>query len=64
MDTTEVRCFTHLNLLMHNASAPQDADASQDPEVLARRESELKERALRNKVVRTRKRTTSNPDSA
>ena len=40
---------------------PQNADVSQDPEVLARRESELKEKALRNKVVRTRKRTSSNP---
>jgi hypothetical protein len=42
----------------------QNADASQDPDELARRESELKEKALRNKVVRTRKRTTSNPDSS
>ena len=40
---------------------PQNADVSLDPEVLSRRESELKERALRNKVVRTRKRTLSNP---
>jgi hypothetical protein len=38
---------------------PQNADLS--PEELARRESELKEKALRNKVVRTRKRTLSNP---
>lgn len=36
-------------------------DISLDPEELARRESELKEKALRNKVVRTRKRTLSNP---
>ncbi len=40
----------------------QNADVS--PDELARRESELKEKALRNKVVRTRKRTTSNPDSS
>jgi hypothetical protein len=33
----------------------------QTAEELARRESELKEKALRNKVVRTRKRTSSNP---
>jgi hypothetical protein len=36
---------------------PQD----RDDEDLSRRESELKEKALRNKVVRTRRRTTSNP---
>ena len=40
---------------------PQNADISRDPEELLRRESELKEKALRNKVVRTRKRTLSNP---
>ena len=41
---------------------PQNAEGSQGrPEDLSRRESELKEKALRNKVVRTRKRTTSNP---
>jgi hypothetical protein len=40
---------------------PQNDDGSQDPEELLRRESELKEKALRNKVVRTRKRTLSNP---
>lgn len=39
---------------------PQNADVSRDPEELARRESELKEKALRNKVVRTRKRGSSN----
>ncbi|KAH8994515.1 hypothetical protein EDB92DRAFT_1943829 [Lactarius akahatsu] len=42
----------------------ENADVSQDSDELARRESELKEKALRNKVVRTRKRTTSNPDSS
>ena len=40
---------------------PQNAEGSQGPEELARRESELKEQALRNKVVRTRKRTSSDP---
>ncbi|KAN0125559.1 hypothetical protein V8E52_000766 [Russula decolorans] len=40
---------------------PQNSDISRDPEELLRRESELKEKALRNKVVRTRKRTLSNP---
>ena len=40
---------------------PQNAEGSQGYEELSRRESELKERALRNKVVRTRKRTSSNP---
>lgn len=39
----------------------ENADVSRDPEELLRRESELKEKALRNKVVRTRKRTLSNP---
>ncbi|KAI0002131.1 hypothetical protein BJV74DRAFT_876601 [Russula compacta] len=39
----------------------ENAEVSLDPEELSRRESELKERALRNKVVRTRKRTISNP---
>jgi hypothetical protein len=34
---------------------------NRDDEDLSRRESELKEKALRNKVVRTRRRTTSNP---
>ncbi|KAI9465339.1 hypothetical protein BJY52DRAFT_1183912 [Lactarius psammicola] len=42
----------------------ENADVSLSPDELARRESELKEKALRNKVVRTRKRTTSNPDSS
>jgi hypothetical protein len=36
-------------------------DISLSPEELVRRENELKEKALRNKVVRTRKRTLSNP---
>lgn len=40
---------------------PQNTEGSQGREDLSRRESELKEKALRNKVVRTRKRTTSNP---
>jgi len=40
---------------------PQNAEGSQSHEELFRRESELKEKALRNKVVRTRKRTSSNP---
>jgi hypothetical protein len=49
--------------LMWAATGPY-ADVSQDPEELAHRESDLKEKALRNKVVRSRKRTTSNPDSS
>ncbi|KAH9956277.1 hypothetical protein BC827DRAFT_1139736, partial [Russula dissimulans] len=39
----------------------ENAEAPKDREDLSRRESELKEKALRNKVVRTRKRTASDP---
>ncbi|KAI0302421.1 hypothetical protein B0F90DRAFT_1714636 [Multifurca ochricompacta] len=45
----------------NKVEAGENSDISRDYEELSRRESELKERALRNKVVRTRKRTTSNP---
>jgi hypothetical protein len=38
-----------------------EVQQDRDDEDLSRRESELKEKALRNKVVRTRRRTTSNP---
>lgn len=64
MDTTEVRRFIAAYSSQVRNTASQDPDAGLDPEELARRESELKEKALRNKVVRTRKRTTSNPDSS
>jgi len=42
----------------------ENTGLSLSPEELFRRESELKEKALRNKVVRTRKRTSSNAESS
>ena len=63
MESGEVCHLVRRVLISRADLLPQNADVSPDPEELLRRESELKEKALRNKVVRTRKRTLSNPPS-
>ena len=52
-DKDEVRCFATRG--SHVTQGWDGFQPMEDPSELERRESELKERALRNKVVRTRK---------